>query len=320
MRRSTGVPSWVPLVKYTPRSRSRPSKRVGDEGADETAQPRELLRKRERRGAPPDIALLLDPREQPLVQALDQCSEFRPEIRGGGARGAALGRESHAPHRGPRVGAQIVEVLGEARDQVALRQQQVHRQAHFQMTVQLVEPSAHGGHVGIALSGRLRHEIRRAQGHDHAVQGPALAVLGEQGQEFTPPGTVGRLVRILCGVAPGRVEQHGFIGEPPITIARAADPAQRLLAEPLFQGKLQARIEQRGRLAGTRRPDDHVPRHFIQVALAARHFFQCRNRLLETFPQLLSLAARCAWRRALRDHGLGQFGAGAPGPQPLHEP
>src|SRR5207237_10855321 len=65
---------------------------------------------------------------------------------------------------------------------------------------------------------------------------------------------------LLCRVAPGRVEEHRLVGEPPVAVAGAADTADRLATEPIREREAQARIDQRGRLAGPGRADEDVPR------------------------------------------------------------
>ena len=52
-------------------------------------------------------------------------------------------------------------------------------------------------------------------------------------------------VGILRGVAPGRVDQDGVLGEPPVAIARAADAGDRGRRRAARQRKFQARIDER---------------------------------------------------------------------------
>src|SRR4029079_6670316 len=103
---------------------------------------------------------------------------------------------------------------------------------------------------------------------------PARTILLQQRQEFAPADAVRRGVGVLCRVAAGGVEEHRFVAEPPVAVARAADAAQRPLADALLQRKAQAGIEQRRRLAGARRADDHVPRQVVEAAAGAALLLQ----------------------------------------------
>ena len=80
--------------------------------------------------------------------------------------------------------------------------------------------------------------------------------------EPAPPVDLG--VRILRGVAPGRVDQHGLVGEPPVAISRAADALDRLGRGVAGERKLEARIDQRRRLAGAGRADDEIPGQVVE--------------------------------------------------------
>src|SRR5262245_38297812 len=100
-----------------------------------------------------------------------------------------------------------------------------------------------------ALRFRLRREIGDADGNEHAVDRPPLAILAQQAEKLAPAGRVGGAIRILRGVAPRRIEQDRLIREPPVAVARAADAAQRFLTELLREREIQARIDDRGGLA-----------------------------------------------------------------------
>ena len=128
-------PSCVPLVKNTPRSSTCWSKRVDDEHvgrptrASASRERRHLLREREDLRAAPDVALLFEAREQPLVEprrssasnSAGNASARRPLQR-------LLVRERDAPDLRAALLREVVEVLGEAGDQVALGHHHVHRQ------------------------------------------------------------------------------------------------------------------------------------------------------------------------------------------------
>ena len=60
--------------------------------------------------------------------------------------------------------------------------------------------------------------------------GRARPILLQQAQETRPGGLVDLLVAFLRRVAARGVEEHRFVGEPPVAVARAADPADLSLA------------------------------------------------------------------------------------------
>ena len=82
------------------------------------------------------------------------------------------------------------------------------------------------------------------------------------------PAASARAFGILRGVAARRVEQDRLVREPPVAVARAADAAQRLLAELLRQRKVQAGVHQHRGLARARRADDDVPRQLVEIRRA----------------------------------------------------
>ena len=181
-RRSICVPSCVPLVKYTPRSRICRSKlRRREDVADElrraVAQRGHLLREGEDRGAAPRVALLFEPREQPRVQPRHQRVELRRERLGASPLTRLLVRERHAPDLRAALLRQIVEVLGEAGDQVALGHHHVDRQLDAQLADELVQPAARRLDVRLPPAVALRHQVLGADREDDAVHRPALAVL-----------------------------------------------------------------------------------------------------------------------------------------------
>ena len=95
-------------------------------------------------------------------------------------------------------------------------------------------------------------------------------------EQAAPARAVGRSVRILAGVAARGIDDRGLVGEPEIEVAGAADALERLVGER----KAQARIEQRGGLARSRRADDDVPRPAVEiVALSARGGLELADRL-----------------------------------------
>ncbi len=115
---------------------------VGDEPVEQIAQRRHLLREREDPGPAADVAILIEPREDALVQPEHERIEFRGEgLRRLAARGLLV-RERDTPDLRAAVLLEVVEVLGEAGDQIALGHHHVDRELDLQLLVQLVEPSA----------------------------------------------------------------------------------------------------------------------------------------------------------------------------------
>src|SRR4029453_9174757 len=121
----------------------------------------------------------------------------------------------------------------------------------------------------LALRRRLLQEIADADRHQHAVDGPARAGFLEQLQEALPGRRVDVAVALLRRVASRGVEEHRFLGEPPVAVSRPADTAHRLAAGSAGEGKAQPGVDQRGRLAGARGADEDVPRQVIEVLLWA---------------------------------------------------
>ena len=99
----------------------------------------------------------------------------------------------------------------------------------------------------------------------------------------------------MCGVAACRIQQDGFVGKPPITIARTTHASQRRFSVALRQGKLQAGIDQRRGFARSRCADKDIPGQLIHVltrqqgAQAAAHM-RTKANPLEQFDGLIKLA------------------------------
>ena len=127
-------------------------------------------------------------------------------------------------------------------------------------------------------------------------------------------------------VAAGRVEEHRFVGEPPVAVARAADAAQRALADALLERELQAGVDERRGLAGAGRADDDVPRQVVEAVAAAPVLLQRGDRFLEPLAQLqrprrsaASLSAGACWTTAAISLSLARYGA-QPLPQLRQQP
>ena len=79
------------------------------------------------------------------------------------------------------------------------------------------------------------------------------------------------VVFFLRRPAAGGVEHDGFVGQPPVAVARAAEALDRAPPPPRRVRELQARVAQRRALAGAGRADDRVPGQQVQrVAPVAR--------------------------------------------------
>jgi len=139
----------------------------------------------------------------------------------------------------------------------------------------------------------LLHQIGQADRDQDAVDGPPRAVFLEQGEESQPGGTVHGLVAVLGSVAARGIEQHRLVGEPPVTVAGAADAMDGVLAETLRERKAQAGVDQGRGLAAAGGADDEVPGQLIDVSAAEPPFgvrlLQHRHGLAETPAQGLEL-------------------------------
>ena len=121
----------------------------------------------------------------------------------------------------------------------------------------------------------------------------------KQREKAFPRALVFALVAVLRGVAAGGVDQHGFVGEPPVAVARAAHAADRARAELVGQRERQARIDQRGGLAGAGRADEDVPGQVVEVVAAREREPVAPARLL---------AGRVQTHLLERGNGLGKAG------------
>ncbi len=228
-----------------------------------------LLRKRQDRRTPQTVALQVQAFEQARAQLLLQHAELVGELARRVPVQGLRQRKCHAPHLVALRRRQIVEELAEAADQIALGEDQIHRHAGLQLLGQLVQAAADRLHMRVALGIVEQQQVRHAHRHQHAVERAAWAIASQQAQEIAPRPGIHRLIRILRGVAPGGVQEHRFVGEPPFAIAGAADAAQRRIAHARSQRKLQARMLQQGALARTGRADQRIPRQRIQIGAAA---------------------------------------------------
>ncbi len=118
-------------------------------------------------------------------------------------------------------------------------------------------------------------------------------------------------VGILRRVAAGGVDQHGLFGEPPVAVARAADARDACRRAAAGERELQARIDERRRLAGAGRADDDVPGQVVEdvAALALR---PCAASPSASFIFSLQDAARRPSGSLVGHAGLLELGARLP--------
>ena len=114
---------------------------------------------------------------------------------------------------------------------------------------------------------------------------------------------------VLGGVAAGGVDQHRFVGEPPIAVAGAADAAEGVFAVTVSQGEVQAGVHQCGGFAGTGWADDDVPGQLVQrdaaIGTVEFGFLEDRHAIGKALAQGLDFLAGFFGVRV--DGRLGQF-------------
>src|SRR6185312_16201591 len=202
-----------------------------------------------------DIGLLVYALEQPLIEPFLQQVELFAEAGHRPFRAlAVVEREGEAPDLLTVVLAEIVHELDEAGRQIDLREQDINGEADAELVMQLADALLDGARMRLAL--RLLHggEIVEADGDERAVDRLARPRALQQLQEAGPGSGIDGLMAVLGRVAAGGVDQHRFVGKPPVAIARAADAADGILAEFVGQREAQAGIDERRRLARARRP------------------------------------------------------------------
>src|SRR5665213_189006 len=132
----------------------------------------------------------------------------------------------------------------------------------------------------VARHGQNIFDADRDQNAVDRLPRPAFLQEVEKGK---PALFVGLGVGVLRGIAAGGVDQHRLLGEPPVAIARSADPRNRRRRRAPRQRKLQSGIDQRRGLAGPGRTDNDVPGQIVEISrLAAARRLQGRQRVLHT--------------------------------------
>ena len=79
----------------------------------------------------------------------------------------------------------------------------------------------------LTSAGGKFENVLDADRHEHAVDRLTRAVGAQHVEEGEPALAIDFRVRILRRITPRRVDQHRFVGEPPVAIARAADALHR---------------------------------------------------------------------------------------------
>ena len=223
------------------------------------AQIDEARRQRERGAAPYRIAFVLQPVGQAIGQRLHGIV-----ITGGkaGLRRPVGYQRQRVAHNGTAAfHRQIIKKFGEAHQQISLGEQHIHRQFQPQFARQFGDAGAQRDNVPFQPFGIGLAQLIKPDGNDHTVERLQRPGFLECTQELAPTLRIFAGAAVLAGIAAGGIDQHGFIGEPPIAVARAAHPGGGFIGEqsqPAF-------LDQR-RLAGTWRPDDDIPRLGIKTA------------------------------------------------------
>ena len=275
---------------------------AGQEVVDRLLERGDLAREAEDLHARCRVRLILQAIDQPLVEAGDQRVHLLRHL--ADHVGGLVGRlERGAPHALASLIRQIAEEFHEARDQVGLGEEGIDREIHLQMVVQLDQPRADGVGMRLHLHRLQAQDVLDADADQHAVDRLPGPVALEHLEEREPALTVGLGVGILRRVAAGGVDQHRFLGEQPVAIARAADALDLGGLGALGEREVQAGIDQRRRLTRARRADHDVPGQIVEiVALAAGRLLQGRQRILHRIRQLPAVVAGLGAR-----HAGGQF-------------
>ncbi len=193
-------------------------------------------------------------------------------------------RQRSAPDLLPLLPRQLAEELSEALQQVALRKHEINREAHPQLFDELVDTPADVGGMPLDLLGRGLRQLANADAHDDAVDRAVGPVLFEGLQEGGP------LLRILLvrHVAPGGIQQDGFVRKEPVAVARAAHAPHTVDAHR----EVKARVGDGRRLARAGRPHKEIPRQRIErgtpAASAQPGVFQLFDGGFEALLQLLN--------------------------------
>ena len=98
------------------------------------------------------------------------------------------------------------------------------------MLVQLLHAAAHGLCMGGTFGGRLHQQITHRDSDEDTADGLPRSAAFKQAEKALPGLGIGLGITGLRGVASSGVDEHGFVGEPPVAVARATDAAHRVFA------------------------------------------------------------------------------------------
>ena len=159
----------------------------------------------------------------------DEIEEAGFEERAEGDLLVVMG-EGDAPDLGAFLLVGVVEILLEAGDQIAFGEDHIDRQAHAEGAVQFADALAQNLRLMAALFLAGERHVGDADGKQNAVDRAAAAEFLQQIEKAAPGGRINALVDVLGGVAPGGVDQHRVVGDPPIAVAGTADALDSDLA------------------------------------------------------------------------------------------
>jgi hypothetical protein len=226
------------------------------------------------------VPLLGEPLREAAGQPLDQGVEL------GGNLAEHRPRLVHRLERGAedlRAAGLVepAEIFHEAADEIGLGEERIDRKVDIEPCVQLGEASPDRSGMGGDLRLGQGEQVLEADRHEHAVDRLARPVAVKQIEEGEPAPLVEPRVGILRRIAAGRIDQDGVLGEPPIAIAGSADALELVRNHAFGEGKFEARVDERGRLARAGRADQEIPRQVVEVAgLAAAQAAQPGEGLL----------------------------------------
>ena len=173
--------------------------------------------------------------------------------------GAGGQRQRRTNWRATAFDAQVLEKFGEARNQIGLGEDDIDRQFDAQRLAEFGKPGAQRHDMAIERLSRNNGDFIKADRKDYAVQRLQWPGLAQRCQKPRPGARVAARIAVLAGIAAGGIDQHGFVGKPPVAIPGAANAFDGIgIADKVKPGFLDDR-----RLAGTGRPDDGIPGQII---------------------------------------------------------
>src|SRR5262249_25443456 len=179
-----------------------------------------------------DIRLFVDALEQALIEPLLQQLELLIEPGHRAFRAlAVVEREGKAPDLLTLFLAEIVHELDEARRKIQLRKQHVDRESNAELVMQIANALLDRARMRLALCLLHRGEIVETDRDECTIDRLARTRDFQQFQEARPGRSVDGLMAVLRRVAASGVDQHRFVGKPPVAVARAADASHAILAE-----------------------------------------------------------------------------------------